>query len=74
MKQVEYIAILFADCGYDTASQRKGWLQKRFGKDFADELDSQQRSIAITELKDEKASKSPWTPENSWNRDKGHYR
>jgi hypothetical protein len=60
MTQVEYIEILFSDCGYDTVAQRKGWLQKRFGKSFADELDSNQRSIAITDLKDEKASRSPW--------------
>ena len=60
MTQAEYIEILFADCGYDTVSQRKGWLQKRFGKSFADELDSNQRSIAITDLKDEKAYRSSW--------------
>lgn len=29
--QAEFIAILFADCGYDTSAQRRGWLQKRFG-------------------------------------------
>lgn len=57
MTQAEYIAILFADCGYDTASQRKGWLQKRFGKSFADELDSHERSLAIEALKDEKAAR-----------------
>jgi hypothetical protein len=57
MTQTEYIAILFNDCGYDTAAQRKGWLQKRFGVSFADELDSRQRSIAIESLKDEKAAK-----------------
>ncbi len=57
MTQTEYIAILFADCGYDTASQRKGWLQRRFNVDFADELDSRQRSLAIEELKEEKAAR-----------------
>lgn len=55
MTQVEYIAILFNDCGYDTAAQRKGWLQKRFEVNFADELDSRQRSLAIEQLKEEKA-------------------
>ncbi len=57
MTQEEYIAILFADCGYDTAAQRKGWLYSRFAVNFADELDSRQRSLAIEELKEEKASK-----------------
>ena len=57
MNQIEYIAILFADCGYDTASQRKGWLQRRFSVNFADELDSRQRSLAIEELKEEKANR-----------------
>lgn len=57
MTQEEYIAILFADCGYDTAAQRKGWLQKRFGVNFADELDSRQRSLAIDALKDEKGQR-----------------
>jgi hypothetical protein len=54
MTQEEYLTILFADCGYDTAAQRKGWLFKRFGRYFADELDSRERSLAIEELKDEK--------------------
>lgn len=57
MTQTEYIAVLFADCGYDTASQRKGWLQRRFNVNFADELDSRQRSLAIEELKEEKAAR-----------------
>jgi hypothetical protein len=57
MTQAEYISILFADLGYDTAAQRKGWLQKRFGKSFSDELDSRERSIAIEALKDEKAAR-----------------
>jgi hypothetical protein len=55
MTQVEYIAILFTDCGYDTSAQRRGWIQKRFGKSFADELDSRERSLAIESLKEEKA-------------------
>jgi hypothetical protein len=54
MTQEEYIAILFADCGYDTPSQRKGWIKLRFGKHYPDELTVEQRSMAITELKEEK--------------------
>lgn len=55
MTQEEYIAILFVDCGYDTVVQRKGWLKHRFGWEWADELSPQQKSIAIIELKEEKA-------------------
>lgn len=58
MSQDEYIAILFNDCGYDTAAQRKGWLQKRFHVNFPDELDSHEKSLAIEELKVEKIIKS----------------
>ena len=54
MTQSEYIAILFVDNGYDTASQRKGWMQRRFGKDYADELTSEERHRAIEMLKEEK--------------------
>lgn len=54
MTQVEYIAVLFADCGYDTAAQRKGWLRLRFHADFPDELTVSQRSRAIEMLKQEK--------------------
>lgn len=57
MSQEEYIAILFNDCGYDTAAQRKGWLQKRFEVNFADELTARERSMAIEQLKEEKAAK-----------------
>jgi hypothetical protein len=57
MTQIEYIQMLFHDCGYDTASQRKGWLHKRFGKEFADELWADERSRAIEMLKDEKAAR-----------------
>lgn len=56
MTQTEYIALLFNDCGYDTVAQRKAWLQKRFGKSFADELGSRERSLAMTELKDQKSA------------------
>ena len=62
MTQQEYIAILFRDCGYDTSAQRKGWLQKRFEKSFTDELTSAERSLAIVQLKDEKAPKYSLDP------------
>ncbi len=57
MTQAEYIQILFQDCGYETAAQRRGWLQLRFGKQHADELTSGQRSAAIEYLKNEKMDK-----------------
>jgi hypothetical protein len=56
MSQEEYIAILFHDCGYETAAQRKAWLQLRFGSQyrFADDLASGQKSMAIGQLKAER--------------------
>ncbi len=54
MTQIEYLAILFIDCGYETAAQRKGWLQKRFGVNYSDELSVAQKSTAINFLKGEK--------------------
>ncbi len=56
MSQEEYLAILFNDCGYDTAAQRKGWLQLRYQKNFPDELTVAQKSDAIDQLKYEKES------------------
>ncbi len=56
MTQEQYIAILFIDCGYDTASQRRGWLQKRFRVSYADELTTACKSRAIELLKQEKES------------------
>jgi hypothetical protein len=58
MNQQEYIAILFADCGYETAAQRKAWMNLRFNRDFPDELTWRQRSEAITALKQEKENRS----------------
>ena len=55
MTQVEYLAILFDDCGY-SATQRRGWLDLRFGAQFTDELTRWQCSQAIAMLKDEKES------------------
>lgn len=54
MTQEEYIAILFLDCGYTTTAQRKGWLQLRYRKSYADELTVAQKSKVIEELKTEK--------------------
>lgn len=54
MTQCEYIAILFVDCGYETSAQRRGWLQKRFGVSYSDELSTQDKHRAIEELKAEK--------------------
>lgn len=54
MTQDEYIAILLADCGYSSVSQRKGWIELRFGKKYADELTKAEKSRAIQLLKEEK--------------------
>ena len=54
MSQDEYIAILFADCGYATSAQRRGWLRLRYNKSYADELTTAQKSKVIEELKGEK--------------------
>lgn len=54
MTQVEYIAILFIDCGYHSAAHRRAWLKDRFGKQYADELTTEQKSKAIEALKIEK--------------------
>ncbi len=76
MTQEEYIAILFSDCGYDTAARRKDWLQKRVGKNYPDECTTQERSHVIDLLKAEKAAgcELEWSPETSWNKDRRHYR
>lgn len=55
MSQEDYIAILFADCGYETSAQRRGWLQIRFGKQYADELTGADKSRCIDLLKAEKS-------------------
>ena len=61
MTQEEFIQLLFDQNGYDTFSQRKGWFQRNFQKNYADELTSEERSIAIERLKEEKESKRSWT-------------
>ena len=55
--QDEYIQILFVDCGYQTAAQRRGWIEKRFGagRKYTDELTSAEKSQAIEALLQEKA-------------------
>lgn len=52
--QLEYIAILFIDCGYDTAAQRRGWLQGRFKVSHADGLTDTQKGKAIEMLREER--------------------
>jgi hypothetical protein len=56
--QAEFIAILFAYCGYDTSAQRRGWLQKRFGKSYADELTVTEASRAA--LRGSTPERSVW--------------
>jgi hypothetical protein len=60
MSQDEYIAILFADCGYESSSQRKAWIHLRFGSpyNYADDLTTAQKCMAIDWLKGEKEGKS----------------
>ena len=50
MSQADFIAILFGDLGYGTAAQRKGWLQLRYGKNFADELTPPEASMSLMSL------------------------
>jgi hypothetical protein len=59
MDQLEYLALLFNDCGFDTAKARAAWMTREFNRPvkFADELDSHERSLAITALKDIKYGK-----------------
>ena len=59
MTQQAYIDILFIDNGYSTSVQRRGWMQKRFGRSYADELTVEERSRAIDMLKEEKEGRSP---------------
>lgn len=59
MTALEYILILFNDCGYDTVKQRAGFMTREFERPvkFADELLSHERSRLIEILKDIKAGK-----------------
>lgn len=50
-KQLDYIAILFLDCGF-TLAQRKDFLKLRFEIEKSDELNKDQASKVISELKE----------------------
>lgn len=54
MNQLEYIALLFADCGFNTSKQREAWLTREFKRPvkYADDLQSWERSRVIDILKD----------------------
>lgn len=54
ISMTEYLSILFVDCGYHESSQRRGWLQKRFGKSYADELTPAEAYKAVQEMRPEK--------------------
>ena len=54
ISMLEYIAILFADSSYHESSQRRGWLQKRFGKSYADDLTKAEQYQAVQALRKEK--------------------
>lgn len=66
MTQEEYIVVLLDDYGYDTAKQRKDWLQLRFGKDFAAELSVAQRLQAIEMLKAENEPHNEPDEDQDW--------
>jgi len=61
MTALEYIRILFYDCGFDTVKQREAFINREFGAKYegpihyADELNSQDRLRLIEILKDIKA-------------------
>jgi hypothetical protein len=57
LTQFEYIALLFADCGFDTRAQREGFMTREFGRavKFSDELQPYERSRLIDILEDLKA-------------------
>lgn len=57
MNQDEYIAILFNDCGFDTAKQRTEWMSREFGREikYSDELYPFEKSLTINALKDIKS-------------------
>lgn len=57
MTQLEYISILWQECGFDTHVSRSGFMSREFGREvkFVDDLDSREKSLLITALKDIKA-------------------
>jgi len=56
MTQIEYIDILFIDCNFNSARQRKDFIFQRFKKNFPDELTVKERSALIDELKEIKGA------------------
>lgn len=59
MTAPEYIALLFDECGFDTAAQREAMMTRKFGKPvkYADQLDWRERSKLIDILKTLKAQR-----------------
>ena len=55
MTQVEYIEILFGDCGFD-GPQRRAWLRAEYGRAYADELPPAHKHQVIERLKALKAA------------------
>ena len=57
MTQGEFIALLFADCGFDTVALRSDLMTREFGRTvkFSDDLYRWERSRLIDILKDIKA-------------------
>jgi hypothetical protein len=57
MTQLEYIRLLFEDCGFDTVRRRADFMSTEFGRliKFADELDGRERQRLVTALKDIKS-------------------
>ncbi|HKT90102.1 MAG TPA: hypothetical protein VJQ59_16775 [Candidatus Sulfotelmatobacter sp.] len=63
MTQIEYLELLFNDCGFDTRAARNDFcsLRARRPIKYLDELNSYERSQLINELKDRKvAAMKPW--------------
>lgn len=58
MTQTEYLLILFNDAGFSIA-QRKAMIKADFGKESLDELTNGQRSVLISQLKNQKPSTPP---------------
>ena len=57
MTPVEYIAILFSECGFDTVTARAAYMTQAFNRTvkYSDELTSREKSLLINSLKDLKA-------------------
>lgn len=57
MTQEQYIAILFDDCGFSSAVDRKNFIYRRFQRNYPDELTTKEKSQLIDSLKEIKADK-----------------